>query len=52
MEVKVEPKQHRVRLLAYGINGPLTWGDMEMSGGVKPAGAKESDPVEWVIPLR
>jgi 3',5'-cyclic AMP phosphodiesterase CpdA len=52
MEVKVEPKQHRVRLLAYGINGPLTWGDMEMSGGVKPAGAKESDPVEWVISMK
>jgi hypothetical protein len=52
MEVVVEPRLHRVRLLAYDINGPLTWGDMEMSEGVKPANAKPTDKVEWIIPMR
>ena len=52
MEVVVEPAQRRVRLLAHGINGPLTWADMEMSGGVKPETAGPEDPVEWIIPMR
>jgi hypothetical protein len=52
MEIVVEPKQRRVRLLAYGIHGPLTWEDLEMSGGVKPTAARPTDAVQWVLPLR
>jgi uncharacterized membrane protein HdeD (DUF308 family) len=52
MEVKVDPAKNEVRLIAYGVNGPLTWGEMEMSEGVKPAGKQASDPVQWVFPLK
>jgi hypothetical protein len=49
--VVVEPAQRRVRLLAHGINGPLTWAEMEMSGGVRPEGTRPQDPVQWVIAM-
>lgn len=52
IEVKVSPSQNQVRLIAHGVHGPLTWGDMEASEGVKPSGADANAPVEWVFPLR
>jgi 3',5'-cyclic AMP phosphodiesterase CpdA len=52
MEVSVEPKLNRVRLLAYGIHGPLTWGEMEKSEGLRPAGKTDQDHVEWIFSMR
>jgi 3',5'-cyclic AMP phosphodiesterase CpdA len=51
LEVKVEPSKKQVRILAYNQNGPLTWAELEKSEGVKPAGAKDTDKVEWRIPM-
>jgi hypothetical protein len=52
MEVRVDPAKNEVRLIAYGVNGPLTWGEMEMSEGVMPPSAQASDTVQWVFPLK
>jgi hypothetical protein len=52
MEVKVDPARNEVRLIAHGVNGPLTWAEMEMSAGVKPANAQPGDTVQWIFPLR
>jgi hypothetical protein len=40
MEIQVDPIQNTVKLVARGINGPLTWSEMEYSEGVKPAGVR------------
>src|SRR5688572_3363851 len=51
LEVKVERSQNRVRLLLYGVNGPLRWRDIQFSGNVKPPDKTDDDPVEWILPL-
>jgi hypothetical protein len=38
-------------LSAYSQSGPLTWQELEKSGGVIPEGASENDQVEWVVKM-
>ena len=51
IEVKVEPSAHRVRLIPYGVNGRLTWGEFGYSSQSRDAGANGRVPVEWVVPM-
>jgi hypothetical protein len=51
MEVKVEQSKRQIRLLAYSQSGPLTWQELEKSGGVKPEGAGDNDQVEWIVKM-
>jgi hypothetical protein len=51
MEVKVEQSKRQIRLLAYSQSGPLTWQELEKSGGVKPKGAGDNDQVEWIVKM-
>ena len=51
MEVRVERSANRVRLWLYGVDGRLTWKDLQTGGGTVPAGASPGDPVEFVIPM-
>jgi 3',5'-cyclic AMP phosphodiesterase CpdA len=52
MEIQVDPIQNTVKLVARGINGPLTWSEMEYSEGLKPAGIPDDAAVEWLFPLK
>jgi hypothetical protein len=52
MEIQVDPIQNTVKLVARGINGPLTWSEMEYSDAVKPEGVANDAVVEWVFPLK
>ncbi len=52
VEVRVERSRRQVRLLAYSQSGPLTWGELEKSEGVKPPGVSDSAQVEWIIPMK
>jgi hypothetical protein len=47
----VEQSKRQIRLLAYSQSGPLTWQELEKSGGVKPDSAKDTDQVEWIIKM-
>jgi uncharacterized membrane protein HdeD (DUF308 family)/3',5'-cyclic AMP phosphodiesterase CpdA len=47
-EVKVEPSANRVRLIPYGVNGRLTWGEVSASGAERD----KDGYVEWVVPIR
>ena len=51
LEVSVERSQNRVRLLLYGVNGPLRWRDIQTGGQVKPADKTDDDFVEFIAPL-
>ena len=51
LEVNVERSQKRVRLLLYGVNGPLRWRDIQVGGQVKPADKSDDDLVEFIAPL-
>jgi len=51
LEVRVEPSQHRVRLLPYGVHGPLRWRDLSRSASLG-RGMRDDDLVEWVVPMR
>lgn len=51
MEVKVELSKRQIRLLAYSQSGPLTWQELEKSGGVKPESAGDNDQVEWIVKM-
>ena len=44
--VFVEPSQRRLRLVPYGVHGPLTYGMM-----MNATGASGDQVVEWVLPL-
>ena len=50
-EVKVESSTNRVRLIPYGVNGRLTWGEISASGGLRN-GADKGAYAEWVVPMR
>jgi hypothetical protein len=52
LEVRVERSQNRVRLLLYGVNGPLRWSEIQVGGNVRPPGESDDDVVEFVAPLR
>jgi Calcineurin-like phosphoesterase len=51
LEVHVESSQRRVRILPYGVHGPLTWGVLSVAAGLRPPGATDQTPVEWIIPM-
>ena len=51
VEVRVEPSRQRVRILPYGVRGPLRWRDLSRSADLG-AGAGDDDVVEWVVPMR
>lgn len=52
MEVRVEGSARRVRLILHGVDGPLTWRDLQIGGTVVPAGQRLDDQAEFVIPIR
>jgi 3',5'-cyclic AMP phosphodiesterase CpdA len=50
IEVRVEPTQGRVRLVAHGPNGPLQWADLERSPSLAAIGAPD-EAAEWSFAL-
>jgi uncharacterized membrane protein HdeD (DUF308 family) len=51
MEVRVEKSAGVVRLLLYGVNGQLTWRDLQLFGHVVAEGQDEHAFVEFQMPL-
>jgi uncharacterized membrane protein HdeD (DUF308 family) len=49
--VRVEAAARRVRLWPVGEYGRLTWGDIEASSNLRPAGVPITAPIEWTIPF-
>jgi hypothetical protein len=49
--VRVEASASRVRLWPVGVNGRLTWADVQASAGLRPAGVPAAEPIEWTIPF-
>ena len=47
--VTVEPAGRRIVVRPWGVNGPLTWNDLDRSAGVMPPGTTPDQPVEWVV---
>ena len=52
VEIRVEPSANRVRVLLYGVDGPLRWRDLQTGGAVPGVGAGVDDPVEVSVPMR
>jgi uncharacterized membrane protein HdeD (DUF308 family) len=50
MEICVEPSMGRVRLIPYGIHGPLRWSDLQRSADLLDA--PEDQVVEFEFPMR
>lgn len=50
VEVRVEPSAGLVRVRPWGIYGPLRWADLDASPDLRPRGATDDTPVEWVVP--
>lgn len=50
LEVRVERSQRRVVLALIGVNGPLTWRDLQM-GGWDESIAGSDAPVEFIVPM-
>ncbi|HKT82177.1 MAG TPA: metallophosphoesterase [Vicinamibacterales bacterium] len=48
-EVRVEPSAHRIRLVPYGVHGPLRWRDLDRSG--LGTGEDDNSLVEWTVPM-
>ena len=48
VEVRVEPSARRVRLIPWGIYGPLRRGDLQSP---VPPGERAGEPMEWVVPM-
>src|SRR5262249_21655971 len=51
VEVRVERSAHRIRLVPYGVHGPLRWRDVAHPPGLPPANAADDAPVEWIVPM-
>jgi uncharacterized membrane protein HdeD (DUF308 family)/3',5'-cyclic AMP phosphodiesterase CpdA len=51
IEVRVEPSANRVRILLYGVDGPLRWRELETGGALRPDEGAGDQPVEIVIPM-
>jgi 3',5'-cyclic AMP phosphodiesterase CpdA len=50
-EIRVEVSQRRVRIIPWGVHGPLHWRDLQTSEGLLPAGTGPDTPVEWIVPF-
>jgi hypothetical protein len=50
VEVKVEPSANRVRVIPYGVNGRLTWAELDASESMRASTGGER-LVEWVVPM-
>jgi uncharacterized membrane protein HdeD (DUF308 family) len=51
VEVRVEPSANRVRVLLYGVDGPLRWRDLDTGGAPRPSETTTDDAVEIVVPM-
>lgn len=51
IEVRVEHSTGRLRLIPYGVHGPLRWSELQTSANLIPAGSGPDDPAEWTFPL-
>jgi len=51
VEVHVEASQKRVRIVPFGVHGPLTWGELSAAAGLRPSGATDQTPVEWIVSM-
>lgn len=49
--IQVEVSQRRVRIIPWGVHGPLHWRDLQTSEGLLPEGTGPDTPVEWVVPF-
>ena len=46
-----QPSAGRVRLVAYGETGRLTWNDLGRSDSLRTRGVAEPELVEWTMPM-
>jgi uncharacterized membrane protein HdeD (DUF308 family) len=51
MEVRVEGSARRIRLILHGVDGPLTWRDLQVGGSTMPQDRGPDDPVEFIVPM-
>jgi uncharacterized membrane protein HdeD (DUF308 family) len=51
VEVRVEPSANRVRILVYGVDGPLRWRDLQVGGRLRPDEGSLDENVEFAVPL-
>jgi uncharacterized membrane protein HdeD (DUF308 family) len=51
IEVRVEPRAGRVRLLPYGASGRLRWRELDVKGAFAPGGPGSDEFVEISLPL-
>jgi uncharacterized membrane protein HdeD (DUF308 family) len=51
VEVRIERSMERVRMIVHGVDGPISWRDMQVGGSVMPPTATPDDAVELVLPL-
>ena len=51
VEVRVERSARQLRIVPYGVHGPLTWGEIAASPGLRPHAASDGDFVEWIVPM-
>ena len=49
--IRVEVSQRRLRIIPWGVHGPLKWQDLQTSEGLLPAGTHPDTPVEWIVPF-
>ena len=50
-EIRVEVSQRRLRIIPWGVHGPLKWRDLQTSSGLLPTGTTPETPVEWIVPF-
>jgi uncharacterized membrane protein HdeD (DUF308 family) len=51
VEVRVEGSKDRVRLIPYGVSGPLRWRELETFGALVPSEKSADDTVEFIVPM-
>lgn len=49
VEVKVSPSKNECRILVWGVDGPLKWGDLKHS--LNPSSHLNDEPAEFIIPM-
>lgn len=47
----MEHSTGRLRLIPYGVHGPLRWSELQTSANLIPAGGSPDDAAEWTFPL-